>query len=75
MTEEQVDIFIQSLPNRKIKPFEFVMKYDGLLHDVCSINKKKKTVRLYYEYGTITVNLSDIQTIQTEEEYSKEEHV
>ena len=47
----------------KIKPFEYTAIMDGCMYDVASINKKKRTIRLYYANGPFETDLSNISKL------------
>lgn len=51
----------------KIKPFDYSARHCGLWYDVCSINRKNRTIRLYNEYGVYETNLDDIEELKKQE--------
>jgi hypothetical protein len=57
------------LPDKKVKRFEYLAKHDGLWFDVCSLNKKNRTIRLYDKNGIFETSLDNIEELITEEEF------
>lgn len=60
-----------NLPNRKIKKFEYVAKLDGDWYDAGTINKTKRTIRLYYGTGSFVTLLDKIEELKLAEEFYK----